>query len=159
MCVRVLISNNVLNGSGSCSAPPSSHVIFVVIGHVPGVCRKEDVVLTRAVAVAHARLDEHHLTAEGVALGAAELHLGGGGGVRRAAAPVRARAAELGPIGADTPTARELETHSTGASWGPDTFLPLLWRQTEAHVHRVSQCFLNIQYSRTTHQQSDILSP
>lgn len=106
---------------------------------MPDVCRKEDVILTRAVTVAHARLDEHHLTAEGVPLGAAELHLGGGGGVWRAAAPVCARATELGPIGTDAPTARQLETHSTGASGGPDTFLPLLWRQTEAHMHMRSK--------------------
>lgn len=48
--------------------------------------------------VAGAHLDEHHLASEGVSFGTVELHLGGDGGVGRAAATVRTHATELGLV-------------------------------------------------------------
>lgn len=78
--------------------------------------------------MARAGLDEHHVAVEAVSLGAAELHLGRGGGLGHAAAAVRAGATELGPVRAHATATRQLEAHATGAPRGPDTLLPLLWR-------------------------------
>lgn len=59
----------------------------------------EDVVLSRAVVVAGARLDEHHVLLHDLSVGALELHGQSGGSVRGAAAAVQAHAAELGTVG------------------------------------------------------------
>lgn len=69
-----------------------------VTDHLLVVHGLKDVVLPRAVVVACAGLDEHHLLLHNLAVGALELHGQGGGSVRGAAATVRAKAAELGPI-------------------------------------------------------------
>ena len=101
----------------------------VVSNHPPVIRGQEDVVVSGAVVVAGAHLDEHHLPLEEVPLGAAELHLHGAGDVRGAAAAVRAAAAELGPVGTGAGAARKFEVEALAWLWGPHTLLPLLERE------------------------------
>lgn len=101
----------------------------VVSNHPPVICGQEDVVVSGAVVVAGAHLDEHHLPLEEVPLGAAELHLHGAGDVRGAAAAVCAAPAELGPVGMGAGAARKLKVEALTWLWGPHTLLPLLGRE------------------------------
>lgn len=72
----------------------------VVSDHPTVIRGQEDVVVLGTVIVAGAHLDEHHFSLEEVSLGAAELHIHCAGQEWGAAAPVRAAAAEPGPVGA-----------------------------------------------------------
>lgn len=101
----------------------------VVSNHPPVICGQEDVIVSGAVIVAGAHLDEHHLPLEEVPFGAAELHLHGAGGIGGAAAAVRAAAAEPGPVGTGAGAARKLEVQALAWLWGAYTLLPLLGRE------------------------------
>lgn len=95
-----------------------------VTNHLLVVHGLKDVVLPRAVVVACAGLDEHHLLLHDLAVGALELHGQGGGSVRGAAATVRANAAELGPVRFGSGAARNLKLHGFGDTWCADALLP-----------------------------------
>ncbi len=71
-------------------------------------------------------LNEHHLLPEEVSLGTAELHLGGDGGVRRAAAAICTHPAELRLIQPDALASGQFEMHFVLALWGPHTLPPSL---------------------------------
>lgn len=104
--------------SGSRHVP---HHLLVVHG-------LEDVVLPRAVVVAGAGLDEHHVLLHHLPVGALELHGQGGGSVRGAAAAVQAHAAELWPVGLGGGAAGDLELHGLGDSGGADALFAFLQR-------------------------------
>lgn len=103
-----------------------SHIIIVVPNHPPSVGCQEDVIILRAVMMAGAGLDEHHLLCEDVSLWTLELHLDCDGGVRRAAAIVHADTAELWSVQPGAHAARQLKVHPLLGLCCPDTFLPLL---------------------------------
>lgn len=107
--------------SGSRHVP---HHLLVVHG-------LEDVVLPRAVVVAGAGLDEHHVLLHHLPVGALELHGQGGGSVRGAAAAVQAHAAELWPVGLGGGAAGDLELHGLGDSGGADALFTFLQRDGE----------------------------
>lgn len=109
-------------------SPWCLHVAVIIPGHPPRVGGQEDVVVTGTVAVAGATPDEHHLLAEDVPLGTVELHLGGDGGDRRAAAAVGAQAAKLGLVEARAVAAGQLEAHALLGLGRPHTLFTLLWR-------------------------------
>lgn len=116
--------------SGSCHVP---HHLLVVHG-------LEDVVLPRAVVVAGAGLDEHHVLLHHLPVGALELHGQGGGSVGGAAAAVQAHAAELWPVGLGGGAAGDLELHGLGDSGGADALFTFLQRD--------GQMFLSIFHQR-----------
>lgn len=101
----------------------------VVSNHPPVIGGQKDVIVSGAVVVAGAHLDEHHLPLEEVTLRAAEFHFHGAGDVWGAAAAVRAAAAELGPVGTRAGAARKLKVEALAWLWGPHTLLPLLGRE------------------------------
>lgn len=76
--------------------------------------------------MAGAAPDEHHLLAEDVPLGTVELHLGGDGGDRRAAATVGAQTAKLGLVEAHAVAAGQLEAHALLGLGRPHTLFSLL---------------------------------
>lgn len=86
-------------------------VLCHVAHHLLVVHGLKDVVLSGAVVVAGARLDEHHVLLHHLSVRALELHGQGGGSVRGAAAAVQADAAELGPVGLCGGAAGDLELH------------------------------------------------
>lgn len=94
-----------------------------ITNHLLVVHGLKDVVLPRAVVVACAGLDEHHLLLHDLTIGALELHGQGGGSVRGAAATVCANAAELGPVRLGSGAARNLKLHGFGDTWGTDALL------------------------------------
>lgn len=99
-----------------------------VANHLLVVHGFKDVILSRAVVVACAGLDEHHLLLHDLAIGALELHGQGGGSVRSATATICANAAELGPVRLGSGTARNLKLHGFGDSWCADALFPFLER-------------------------------
>lgn len=94
--------------------------------HPPVIGGQEDVIVPGAVMVAGACPDEHHLTLEDVPLWAPKIHLCGAGGVRGAAAAIRAAAAELGSVGVHAGAAGELQVNGLAVLRGPHTLLSFL---------------------------------
>lgn len=113
----------------SCVSQSVSGFLRHVSHHLLVVHGLEDVVLSGAVVVAGARLDEHHVLLHHLSVRAFELHGQGGGSVRGAAAPVQADAAELWPVGLCGGAAGDLELHGLGESWSADAFLSFLQRE------------------------------
>lgn len=99
---------------------------LVVAEHPARVGSQEDVVVSGAVEMAGAGLDEHHLFPEDVSLRTAELHLGGDAGLRCAASAVGTNAAELCFVRPNAGAARQLEAHSLPGLRRPHAFLAAL---------------------------------
>lgn len=103
-------------------------VVVVVLCHVTDhllvVHGFKDVVLSRAVVVACAGLDKHHLLLHDLAILALELHGEGCGSVGGAAATIGADAAKLGPVGLGGGAARNLKLHGLGDTRGADALFP-----------------------------------
>lgn len=114
-------------GSGKAGLLPLG--LDVVSDHPTVIRGQEDVIVSGAVVVAGAHLDEHHLPLEKVPLGAAELHIHGAGQEGGAAAPIRAAATEPGPVGAGAGASRKLKVEALALLWGPHTLLHLLGRE------------------------------
>lgn len=73
-------------------------------------------------------VDQHHWLFEDLALGAAELHVGGFGAVRGAAAPVAAEPAVAGSVRLHTRAVLVLVANSSHRLPRSDTSLPFLIR-------------------------------
>lgn len=101
----------------------------IVTNHSPVVGGQKDVVVGRAVAVAGASLDEHHLLLHQFSVRTFKLHVEGGGGVRGAAPAVRAHSAELGPVGPRAGAAGKFKLHRLGQPRSTDTLLAFLRRE------------------------------
>lgn len=112
----VCFSSHLL-GSSSSGSRHVSHHLLVVHG-------LEDVVLSRAVVVAGAGLDEHHVLLHDLSVWAFELHRQGGGPVGGAATPIQADAAELWPVGLGGGAAGDLKLHGFGQSGCTDALFP-----------------------------------
>lgn len=131
--VVVFLSSHELRRGPSSGSRHVPHHLLVVHG-------LEDVVLPRAVVVAGARLDEHHVLLHHLPVGALELHGEGGGSVRGAAAAVQAHAAELGPVGLGGGAAGDLELHGLGDPGGADAlfaFLEKEWTDVLEHFFSI----------------------
>lgn len=111
-----------MGGGGGWGGGGSRHVAH----HLLVVHGLEDVVLPRAVVVAGAGLDEHHVLLHHLPVGTFELHGQGGGPVGGAAAAVQADAAELWPVGLGGGAAGDLELHGLGHTWGTDALFSFL---------------------------------
>lgn len=98
----------------------------IVTNHSPVIGGQKDVVVGRAVAVAGASLDEHHLLLHQFSVRTFKLHVEGGGGVRGAAPAVRAHSAELGPVGPRAGAAGKFKLHRLGQPRGTNTLLAFL---------------------------------
>lgn len=110
-----LFSSHKLRSSISGSRHVSHHLLVI-----HGL---EDVVLSGAVVVAGAGLDEHHVLLHDLSVGAFELHGQGGGSVGGAAAAIQADATELWPVGLGGGAARDLKLHGLGESGSADALL------------------------------------
>lgn len=98
----------------------------IVTNHSPVIGGQKDVVVGRAVAVAGASLDEHHLLLHQFSVRTFKLHVEGGGAVRGAAPAVRAHSAELGPVGPRAGAAGKFKLHRLGQPRGTNTLLAFL---------------------------------
>lgn len=96
-----------------------SHHLLVIHG-------LKDVVLSRAVVVAGAGLDEHHVLLHDLSVRAFELHGQGGGPVGSAAATIQADATELWSVGLGSGAAGDLKLHGLGESGSANALLPFL---------------------------------
>lgn len=97
-----------------------------VAEHLLVVHGLKDVIFTRAVVVACARLDEHHLLLHDLAVRALEFDGQGRGPVRGAAAAIGTHSAKLGPVSLGGGAAGDLELHGLGYSRGTDALLSFL---------------------------------
>lgn len=75
-----------------------------------------------------ARLDEHGVSLETLAIRAHKSHRNGARATRRAAAAIRTHAAVIGPVEADTLTLAIRQTHGFWGFWSRGALLALLGR-------------------------------
>lgn len=98
----------------------------------------KDVVLTGAVVVACAGLDEHHLLLHDLTVRALELHGQSGGPVGGTAAAVRAHTTEFGAVGLGGGAAWDLKLHGLGDPWGANALLSFLQKTIRSGLRHVS---------------------
>lgn len=102
----------------------------------------EDVVVSWAVVMACACLNEHHLLLHDLTIRTLELYWEGGCSVRSAATAICANPTKLGSVGLHTCAARKLKLDWFGNFWSADAFLSFL------------NVFLQISLTRSDHAET-----
>lgn len=111
---------------------------------------QEDIVVRRAIIMAGAGFDHHHLAHKRVSFWALEFHFHGVGCVWSAAAPIHAAAAELGTVSAGAGAACELKVDHLAWLWVPHALLPLLKREDQTAGDAVLPEVVNLHFGCTT---------